>query len=125
MARVMEVALDVMDRPWEWGEADCCTSACEVFLRIHGVDPMAHLRGTYKTKTGAMRMIASFGGFVPMVRALAAKAGLVESAAVPGAIGATQDSLVICARPCVWLGKTPHGLAATATPLEVMFNVAR
>ena len=125
MARVMEVALDVMDRPWQWGEADCCTAACDVFLRLHGVDPMAHLRGRYATKTGAMRLIASFGGFVPMARALAEKSGLVPCEPRPGAIGATKENLVICARPCVWLGKTENGMATASLPLEVMFHVAR
>jgi hypothetical protein len=120
----MEVALDVMDRPWEWGKADCCTSACDVFLRLHGVDPMLTFRGTYTTKTGAMRLIARLGGFQEMVRTMAAKVGLVESDPLPGAIGASGDSLVICARPCVWLGKTPGGLT-TAAPPEVMFHVAR
>ena len=124
MARVMEVALDVMDRPWQWGEADCCTSACDVFLRLHGVDPMAHLRGTYHTKTAALRLIAKFGGFQAMAHALAERAGLVPTEPRPGALGATSESLVICARPCVWLGKTEHGLG-TVMPPEVMYYVAR
>jgi len=123
MARVMEIALDVMDRPWQWGAADCCTATCDVFLRLHGIDPMRTLRGTYATKREALKIIASFGGFGSMVEALARETGLVETDARPGAIGATAESLVICARPRVWLGKTEHGLT-TVPPPKVMFHVA-
>lgn len=123
MARVTAIALDVMAEPFEWGKSDCCTGACDVFLRLHGVDPMHDLRGRYASRQGALRIIASFGGFVPMVKAFALKLGLREGVAVPGAIGVTNESLLICAAPCAWIGKTEHGMT-TVPYAEVLYHAA-
>lgn len=49
----IDAAEAAMLRPWKWGEADCCTSACDAFLALWGVDPMAELRGAYTTEAGA------------------------------------------------------------------------
>lgn len=122
MARVMEVALDVMDRPWKWGEADCCTSACDVFLRLYGIDPMAPLRGTYRTQREAARIIARMGGFERMAATLAERAGLREVEPVAGAVGVSPDGLVICANPRIWLGKTLTGLTSTGE-VSVAYHV--
>jgi hypothetical protein len=123
MAGVMEVALDVMDAPWEWGTNDCCASACEVFRRLHGIDPMADMRGTYATEREALRIIAGFGGFTALIETFAAQAGLRPSGAVAGALGVHGHSLVICARPGVWLGKTLHGIT-TVSSAEAACHVA-
>lgn len=118
----MQIALEVMDRPWEWGVADCCTSACDVFWRLHGIDPMASLRGRYSTEKGAARIIRRRGGFLNMARGLAAEAGLQESGAVPGAIGVVvvQDSaaLVICSGPRLWHAKTLTGITTVPEVVE-------
>ena len=115
MAPVMAVALDVMDRPWEWGEADCCTSVCDVFFRLYGIDPMACLRGKYSTKLGAIRKINSYGGFIPMSKVLADQHDLHECEPKVGAIGAIDSSLLICVKPDLWLGKTLHGLSPVSS----------
>ena len=67
---VLRLSMRIMGRCWTWGEADCCTAACDVFQALHGVDPMASLRGVYRTKIGAQRAI------VAMAEALAREAGL-------------------------------------------------
>ncbi len=118
MARVMETALDVMDRPWDWGQADCCTSACDVFYRLYGIDPMESLRGKYATEFGAMRLIAKHGGFLRMAATLADRTGLVACEPKAGAIGVSEKALVICVKPNVWLGKTLHGLGPVSEVIE-------
>ena len=122
MARItaMAIALDVMDRPWEWGKADCCTAACDVFLRMHGIDPMTPLRGQYSTRADARKIILNYGGFLPMAKALAAGAGLLEGLNQAGEIGVARDPesnehvLAICIGGA-WACKTDTGMATART----------
>ncbi|WP_397544909.1 DUF6950 family protein [Roseicitreum antarcticum] len=51
----MDAVLTHMRGPFVWGASDCCTSASDVFQALHGVDPMAPLRGQYTTEAGAWR----------------------------------------------------------------------
>ena len=111
--------LEVMDRPWKWGEADCCTAACDVFHRLTGIDPMANLRGRYRTAIGARRMIRNFGGMAALASTQATRYGLHELAApVPGAIGVVDtdagDVLAVCISPGVWAAKTTHGFTSVS-----------
>lgn len=127
MAAVMEAAIEVMGRPWKWGENDCCTAACDVFHQLYGVDPMAEFRGTYETEREALRLIRSQGGFVFFIRQTARKAGLVPSIAKPGALGIHDNrngthSLLVCSSPGVWLGKTRTGMT-TARQVQEQFHV--
>jgi len=111
---IMARALAVMDRPWSWGEADCCTAACDVFLGLHGVDPMASLRGRYRSRIGAGRIIRRAGGFVAMAEGLAQAARLGPSFGDPGDIGVAAmpdgHALVICVASGQWAGKTVTGM---------------
>lgn len=116
MARVMALCMDVMDRPWRWGAADCCTAACDVFLRMHGVDPMRSLRGRYSTRLGAMRHIMRAGGWLAMGDDLAARAGLVHvQTGQPGDIGIIRDACgVLALGICTergWAGKNDTGMS--------------
>lgn len=116
MARELSVVFDVMDRRWEWGASDCCTAACDVFKALHGIDPMASLRGKYKSQLGAAKIIAGFGGFVAMCEKLAFDANLSESSGEAGDIGVAEmndgvTALVICIAPNSWVGKTEGGFA--------------
>ena len=115
MASVMQVCMEVMDRPWQWGAADCCTAACDVFKRLHGVDPMEPLRGRYMSRVGAMRLVALDGGWLAMGGKLAARSGLVESDGREGDIGiirtGDQLALGICLAPGVWAAKDETGMA--------------
>ena len=83
---------------------------------------MACLRGKYSTKIGAMRKINSYGGFIPMSKALADLYGLKECEPKMGAIGADEQSLLICVKPKLWLGKTLHGIAPVHSS-SVAFHV--
>lgn len=51
-----------LQRPFSWGEFDCCTFACDGILAMTGVDPMADLRGRYSTAIGAARALKAFAG---------------------------------------------------------------
>ena len=116
MARVMAVCLDVMDRPWCWGAADCCTAACDVFLRLHGIDPMAPLRGRYDSRVGALRAIALEGGWKKMAQGLADRAGLVASDGRAGDIGLIRVGDTLALGICTefgWVGKSEQGLASS------------
>lgn len=111
----MAVCMDVMDRPWQWGAADCCTAACDVFLRLHGIDPMAPLRGRYDSRVGALRAIAQEGGWERMAQGLADRAGLVQSDGQPGDIGliwtGNMMALAVCIEGGAWAGKSETGMA--------------
>lgn len=83
----MAAVLDVMDGPLIWGASDCCASACDVFKALHGIDPMAPLRGTYDSEEGAEKVIRSWGGWQRMTARLAALAGLSDGVGAAGEIG--------------------------------------
>jgi len=84
---VMAHVLEVYDAPFEWGAADCCTSACDVFARMHGVDPMAPLRGQYATRDEAWALIRRWGGWRRMFVSLTALAGLSDGSGAEGELG--------------------------------------
>ncbi|MBC3411275.1 hypothetical protein HU720_08155 [Pseudomonas sp. SWRI51] len=45
------------ERPFSWGEFDCCLFAADCSMAICGVDPAASYRGRYTTETGAKRLL--------------------------------------------------------------------
>ena len=124
MARVLAAALEVMDRPWRWGGADCCTAACDVFAALHGIDPMLPLRGRYASRAGALRLIAAWGGWLAMGDGLAERAGLVRADhGQPGDIGIIRDArgalaLGICTERG-WAGKNNSGLSLGLQPIRI------
>jgi hypothetical protein len=107
-----------MDRPWKWGEADCCMSADDVFCRLTGIAPSAPLRGTYSSRREAATIINNYGGFIPMCDTLAARAGLrSDEHGQPGDLavcltGLGVPSLAICVVPGMYIGKTLTGLTS-------------
>lgn len=119
MARldVMSAVIAVMARRWEWGSADCCAAACDVFAAIHGIDPMARLRGAYATRDEAEAMIARHGGLEALAASLAAEAGLRASEGRAGDIGVSEAGAASggrCLMICTgrgWAAKSPTGFA--------------
>jgi len=115
MSSALAAVMAVMDRPWEWGAADCCTAACDVFARLHGVDPMAPLRGLYGTKAEAQAMIAREGGLDALAARLAAFSGLRLSEGQAGDIGVSGPGVASggrCLMICTgrgWAAKSPAG----------------
>lgn len=77
----------VFAAPFTWGTADCCTAPSDGFRLLHGVDPMALLRGRYTTFSGAARASMRMGGFEHMAQACAGDAGLFDGVGAVGEIG--------------------------------------
>ena len=117
---VMAAAREVMLVPWVWGEADCCTSVCDVVLRLFGVDPMADLRGAYGSRDEADAVVEAVGGFLALASQIATGAGFlpVSGPVWPGDVGVTapgvhqpdRRALAICAGVGAWVCKSPRGL---------------
>lgn len=113
----MDLVLEIMDRPWSWGESDCCAAACDVFAALHGIDPMAGLRGTYASRAEAEAMIAREGGLDALAARLAALSGLRRSEGRAGDIGVSGPGAASGGRAlliCVgrgWAGKSPRGFS--------------
>ena len=111
----------VMLRPMQWGVSDCCTAACDAFGRVHGFDPMADFRGTYRDRASAEAVIAGAGGMLALAARIAAQRGFAEiTVAVPGALGVgftgRGDSLLFCPEPGEWVAKSRRGYAGGFTP---------
>jgi hypothetical protein len=113
----MRLVEDVFCRPFVWGVSDCCTAACDVFARLHGIDPMAPLRGRYASRAEAMALIRARGGWRAMADALAREAGLTRSGWAVGALGLAagrEGAALVVGLPCgSWAGKIDGGYATS------------
>ena len=106
------------DRPFAWGADDCSLFLADWWQEIHGVDPAAHLRGTYSDEAGKAAIVMAAGGIVNLVAGIAARAGasvrmrhseiIPEDFAViaPG-VGAIWDGQF-------WVGRSVIGLTFTS-----------
>ncbi|MCW2255699.1 hypothetical protein M2263_001790 [Providencia alcalifaciens] len=55
--RLPETLRAAMSRPFSWGEHDCCLFAADCAIAVCGVDIAEKVRGRYKTKSGALRVL--------------------------------------------------------------------
>lgn len=55
--RLPEALRAAMSRPFSWGEHDCCLFAADCVIAVCGVDIAEKVRGRYKTKSGALRVL--------------------------------------------------------------------
>ncbi|WJN52142.1 DUF6950 family protein [Pseudomonas asiatica] len=55
--RLSEVIKAALERPFSWGEFDCCLFAADCAVAVCGTDPAEAYRGTYKTEAGAKRAL--------------------------------------------------------------------
>lgn len=55
--RLTEVIKAARERPFSWGEFDCCLFAADCAVAVCGTDPAEAYRGTYKTEAGAKRAL--------------------------------------------------------------------
>lgn len=76
--RLGQYLQDCSERPFVWGQHDCCLFAADVIQTLTGVDPAAELRGTYESALGAARVIKDNGGFEGFIDSLAAKLEVEE-----------------------------------------------
>ncbi|MEY0062854.1 DUF6950 family protein [Providencia hangzhouensis] len=57
-----EILQQAMNKPFSWGEHDCCLFAADCVIAVCGVDIAEKARGRYKTKSGAMRVLKAVFG---------------------------------------------------------------
>lgn len=124
-AQAWAVAEEVMAGPFTWGEADCCTAAATVFARLFGADPMAALRGRYRSGAEARALIAHHGGLAELVARVADEAGFRRAWGVArlgdlGLLPGKGDrpgggSLLICLGRS-WAGKGRRGMVLGQRP---------
>ena len=55
--RLPETLKNAINRPFVWGEHDCCLFASDCVIAVCNFDPAERIRGRYKTKTGAFRVL--------------------------------------------------------------------
>lgn len=122
-----------MQRPWEWGWADCCTFAADWVLSRTAIDPLLPWRGTYCDEAGAEDIIAQAGGLLPLV-ALGMDAiwqrretpcdGMVGVITLPGETGELIDIAAIHTGKR-WAMRSPRGIAFLTQPMAVRASWAR
>lgn len=60
--RLPETLQKAMQKPFSWGEHDCCLFAADCVIAACDFDPCESVRGRYKTRAGAARVLkAEFG----------------------------------------------------------------
>ncbi|WP_265494600.1 DUF6950 family protein [Providencia heimbachae] len=57
--RLPETLQKAMQNPFSWGEHDCCLFAADCVIAVCDFDPCKSVRGRYKTRTGAARVLKS------------------------------------------------------------------
>jgi hypothetical protein len=60
--RLNRMVADSHHKPFAWGEHDCCLFAANTVLELTGEDYAKDLRGTYKSKRGAAKVLIEHGG---------------------------------------------------------------
>lgn len=60
--RLSDVIKAALERPFSWGEFDCCIFAADCAVAVCGVDPAERYRGKYKTEAGAKRALKKTHG---------------------------------------------------------------
>lgn len=101
LATLMDASLG---KPAAWGVNDCVTFGADGVVAVTGADPLADLRGRWRTELGAARVARRLGGFVeaiterlgPAVSPLHARRG--DLLLLPGAlvVGRWPGCLAVC-----------------------------
>lgn len=65
--RLHETIQAASERPFSWGEFDCCLFVSDCAMAICGIDPSQDYRGRYTTAVGAKRVVASSHGSLEAV----------------------------------------------------------
>lgn len=117
-AAVMAAVETHMGGPLVYGSTDCFAGPCAAFAALHGVDPLAHLRGSYSGHLSASRIIWRHGGARRLADEIMTQAGLCVTGDVTGAIGVFRNgaewSLAIGIEPGCWAAKLDSGFGFIA-----------
>lgn len=69
----------VEQKPFKWGEHDCCLAACDAVLEVTGFDLAKDFRGRYNDEAGVKELIRKdYGTLENLCKTVAKKAGLLE-----------------------------------------------
>ena len=116
---VMRAVIEIMGVRWVWGVSDCSAAACDVFNRLHGIDPLRPIRGSYSTAIGARRIQGR--DWAAKCIWLAQRAGLRETDGNTGDLALVESerglSLAIGIHARQWAGKTAGGFATVQYPV--------
>jgi len=61
-SRLHETIKAASERPFSWGENDCCMFVADCCVATCGTDPAADYRGRYSTEVGAKRVLSKGHG---------------------------------------------------------------
>ncbi len=67
--RLLKTIQAAEERPFSWGQHDCCLFAADCAQAMCGEDFAAEFRGTYNTETGAKKALLRTGGSLERVLA--------------------------------------------------------
>lgn len=118
MCRLDAYVRSIWNTPFSWGSHDCCTVSADVVMACTGVDAMSDLRGCYRGKLSAARVLVRIGG---LDEALSKRLGPVipVSLAQPGDIGLCSDGRLVFCGGGHWKGPGSSGLVTTSEPMKV------
>lgn len=106
-------------RPFVWGEHDCGLFVADACVALTGHDPVADLRGRYRSAAGAARLLKPLGG-VPGLARQRFGAEILPSLAQPGDVGLMlaeeRPTLMLCLG-AQWAGPGEQGLQRVAAAL--------
>lgn len=88
-SEVLKAMSDWTIRDMEWGVDDCMLSVANILVHLIGVDPASEVRGRYKTRLGAYRILGR-GGTLQMAKSTAKSLGwrqIRPETAMPGDVG--------------------------------------
>lgn len=117
---VMDTVDRIMSPRLRWGTLDCTMAAATVFSLLHGIDPLAELRGRYASPSAAARLIKKEGGMLAFGARLASRCGLRDGIGLTGEIGVSplgfcagpwERAALICIKSGAWAAKTVDGFA--------------
>ncbi|HGJ5883655.1 DUF6950 family protein [Arsenophonus sp.] len=57
VTRLPQTLRAAMSRPFSWGEHDCCLFAADCVIAVCNFDPCSEIRGRYRSKAGALRVL--------------------------------------------------------------------
>lgn len=124
-SRLADCLAERMGRPFEWGTNDCVMFAADCVAATTGIDPAAEVRGSYRSASGAARVLKARGGLAAIAAAsLGSEVG--QLMAQPGDVGLLKNSGQECL--AVWAGAAWHAPAESglaAFPLQDALRVWR
>ena len=107
--------------PFVWGERDCALWVCDWLQCRHGIDPAAHLRGTYDSEMSCRRMYVRGGGIEQMASECFSAAGMVETTRPAtgdvGAVVASAGTTLAIKTQSQWAMKAPAGVTLGNPPV--------